>query len=445
MLQPSLFAAQSLLHEGQRAMTSERLLNMYAEAVPGGRQPVALRSVPGLIDKVQAGGGAVRAMLAGADGLYIVAGGTFSRWDGASLTELGVIVDGPATMARNTVGEIAVVAGGQYWIWDGTSIAAIPGTVYAEFGSVDYVDGYFVTTQLNGQRHSVSNLNNGKTLDALDFAAAEYRPDNLSRVISNGGIVWMMGESTIEPWNNTGGVDYPLTRIRSTITEKGLTRTDAAARMDNQVFWHGSDHSIYRTESFTPIRVSTHAVDASLEAHQETSCFTYQWQGHDFFVVRFPDRPAWVYDPATQAWHERRTGVSEDAWNVTATAFYDGNWYAGTRDGYLCAFGGNQDQGAELRREAISRNAALSGERFTVNNLDIRCEVGTGGKVVGSFSRDGGRTWSHERERSLGAVGHYDQRVQWRALGRGREFAARVWCTDDVSFAIYGGGVDISA
>ena len=426
-------------------MTSERLLNMFPEAVPAGRQPVTLRSVPGLVDKAQAGSGSVRAMLKGADGLYIVAGGTFSRWNGTSVTTLGTLPDAPATMARNNADEIAIVTGGQYWIWDGSSLTQIAGTVYSEFGSVDYVDGYFVTTQKGGQRHSISGINDGKSLGALDFAAAEHRPDNLTRVIANGGLVWMMGEDTIEPWSNTGGVDYPFSRIQSTVVEKGLARSQSAARMDNQVFWVGSDNKVYRSESFNPIRVSTHAVEATLAANREHSCFTYQHDGHDLFVVRFPNRPAWVYDAATQAWHERRSGVSEGAWDVTATAFYDGAWYAGTRTGHLCTFGGSQDQGAELRREAMSRNVTMGGNRFKVRNVDLRCDVGAGGKVVGSFSRDGGRTWSHERERSLGAVGEYDRRVQWRSLGQSREFAARVWCTDNVDFAIYGAGVDVAS
>ena len=59
MLNPVLFAAQSLLHEGQRAMTTERVVNMFPELIPRGRQPVTLRSVPGMLNKVNLGTGRV--------------------------------------------------------------------------------------------------------------------------------------------------------------------------------------------------------------------------------------------------------------------------------------------------------------------------------------------------------------------------------------------------
>ncbi len=117
--------------------------------------------------------------------------------------------------------------------------------------------------------------------------------------------------------------------------------------------------------------------------------------------------------------------------------FHEGTWYAGTSDGYLCTFGGSQDRGDTLRREATSQNWTEGGQRFVVSSFDVRCSAGAGGTVMSSYSKDGGRTFSEERTRSLGAVGEYGTRQRWRALGQAREFAFRLACSDNVDFAIF--------
>lgn len=38
------------------------------------------------------------------------------------------------------------------------------------------------------------------------------------------------------------------------------------------------------------------------------------------------------------------------------------------------------------------------------------------------ISRDGGKTWTYERSRSMGAIGEYNKRVIWRRLGRSARF-----------------------
>lgn len=441
MLTPTLFAAESALHEDQRAMTTERVVNMFAEAAPG-RQPVTLRSCPGLEHQKFLRRGRVWAMLSAHGYLYASVSGRLIRWDGTSAVDLGGISNARTTMAANLT-EVGIVAGENYYVWDGSALTQVSAGAFTSYGSIDYLDGYFILTQEGGQRFSVTGVNDGKTIDALDFSSADRSPDNLRKVLSSNGLLWLFGEETVEAWQNIGAADFPFSRLPNTIIEKGVRTAEEASVLDNTVFWLSPENRVYRNTEFTPTKISTHAVDVSLEGRSAV-CFPYQYDGHDFFVVRFTNRPAWVYDAATQSWHERATGAQLGPWEVTATAFHQGRWYAGTIDGNLCMFGGYQDRGQTLRREAISRNVTNGGNRFVVNHVDVRCEAGTGGNAMASFSRDGGRTFSVERQRSLGAVGKYGQRTQWRRLGQSREFAMKLACTDPVDFAIYGAGIELT-
>ncbi len=438
----TLFAAQSLHHEGQRAMTTERLVNMYPEASPGARLPVTLRSVPGLSQTGQFAAGRTWAMESTADGIYASVGGNLVLWNGSTFTTLGVLPNKATTMAWNG-SQLAIASGGTYYVWDGTSLTAPTGGVFEDVGSVDYVDGYIIRTELAGDdRFDLSALNDATTIDPLDFASAEARPDLLKRVLVFGGLIWLMGARTVEPWQNVGATDFPLTRMSTTVLEKGLRDTFESAKLDNTIFWNSDEGRAYRQSDFRPEKISTHAVDATLEGNSDACVFTYQWQGHDFYVIRFQDRAAWVFDAATMSWHERASGVDYGAWEVTATCHHDGKWYAGTKDGYLCTFTGYQDRGSEVMREATARNVSQGGDRFAVDTVDVRCDAGAGGTVMSSYSSDGGRTFSMERTRVLGAVGSYGTRTQWRALGQHREFAFRLACTDNVDFAIYEAGVN---
>lgn len=440
----TLFAAQSLLHEGQRSMTSERLVNLYPETSPRGRTPVTLRSTPGLSEVGQFQTGRVRAMESTSAGIYAAVNGYLCLWNGSAFSVLGEIAGGPATIAWNgaNAGQVAVVAGTRYWIWDGSTLSEVSSGAFTSYGSVAFVDGYFSLTESGGGRLTVTDLYDGKTLAADDVATAEHRPDNLIRVTTSGGMIWFMGERSIEPWQNVGAVDFPFSPLQSTVIEKGIRSAAEVAILDNTIFWNSSEPRVYRQNNFAPERVSTHAVEASMERHAtDVVSFAYQHEGHDWYVVRSEDRPAWVYDAATQSWHERSTGINYGPWEATASVFHDGQWYLGTADGYLCTLGGFQDRGSEMRREATTGVISNGGDTFEIDSLYARVEAGTGGTLMWQYSRDG-RVFERENFRSVGAAGNYRTQQRWRNLGQFTDFAFRLACTDNVDFAIYEAGIN---
>jgi hypothetical protein len=160
----------------------------------------------------------------------------------------------------------------------------------------------------------------------------------------------------------------------------------------------------------------------------------YQVRGHDFFVIRLNDKPAWVYDAATGVWHERSTSPTHKPWEVTATVHHNGVWYAGTQDGQLCTFGGYQDRGEELRREARSALLTNGGQEFTINTVDIHLEGS--GNLMMRYAADS-RIYGKERIKQFG--GTYAERCKFtRTFKQCHEISMMLACSDNTEFAIHG-------
>ena len=222
-----------------------------------------------------------------------------------------------------------------------------------------------------------------------------------------------------------------------------------------------------------PIR-SGPPVEVAISESTPTHCFTYSDEGHEFFVIRFSDRPAWVFDVKTRRWHERGSGPTWDAWEIIATARLDGVWYGVNTLGKIYSMSRtNDDAGVALSRMAQSNLLYRGGEFFTVHRFELLGEVGTSdipsdllldpdgnplsdpdgnpifeingtvldiGRAVTvalQVSRDGGLTWEPEIFRSFGKVGNYRQRATWNALGGSEQMAGRVIVTDKTDVNIY--------
>ena len=82
--------------------------------------------------------------------------------------------------------------------------------------------------------------------------------------------------------------------------------------------------------------------------------------------------------------------------------------------------------------------------------LQVDMETGTGTntgqgaapKLMLRYSNDGGHTWSNEKLASIGKIGQYGQRAQYRRLGVGRNRVWEISMTDPVKFAVLGSVVE---
>ena len=296
-----------------------RMVNLFAEAVPegsGGKEAGFLLRCPGLRLLATVGDGPIRGLWVTNGIAYVVSGSEFYSLNTSWVATLIGTVSGtgPVSMADNGT-QIFIACNPLSYIYNVSTLvfAQITDVDFPGAGSVGYLDGYFVFNEPDSQKFWVTSLLDGTSVDPLDFASAEGYPDNVIALIVDHREIFLFGTTSVEVWYDAGTPDFPLARIQGAFMEVGCEAAYSVAKLDNSVFWLGSDARgrgiVYRANGYTPTRISTNAVEYAIQSYGSISdaiAYTYQQDGHPFYVLIFPSAEAtWVYDVSTQLWHER--------------------------------------------------------------------------------------------------------------------------------------------
>jgi len=457
-----------------------RMVNLFPEATPdGGKTQGFLNRAPGLKYLQTIGDGPIRGLWAhqtnGAD-FYVASGTEFFKVDGLTNTptKLGDITGtGQVSIADNGT-QLFIACNPDAFIYDELTDTFqeitdpdFPGAV-----TVGYLDGYFVFNEPDSQRMWVTALLNGLDVSPLDFASAEGSPDGIVSLNVDHREVWVFGTDSVEVWYDAGLQDFPLQRIQGAFNEIGCVAAFSVAKLDNGLFWLGCDARgqgiVYRANGYTGTRVSTHAIEYAIQSYGNISdaiAYTYQQDGHAFYVLTFPSANAtWVYDVATQAWHER-AGWSNGSFTrhrsncqcnfqgeIVVGDYENGNIYTLDLDTYADN-GGVQKWLRSWRALPTGTNNL---KRSAQHSLQLDCESGVGlnngqgsePQVMLRWSDDGGHTWSNEHWANMGKIGQFFRRVFWRRLGMTLKLRDRVYevsGTDPVKIAIMGAQLDVTA
>jgi hypothetical protein len=487
-----------------------RMINLFPEVIPeGGKEPGFLNRAPGLKLQRSVGTGPIRALWShqtnGAD-FYVVSGTEVYKMTSLTATpvKLGDVADGgPVSIADNGTQLFFACNGPSYIYNEATNeFKQITDPDFPGAATVGYLDGYFVFNEPNSQRIWVTALLDGTSIDPLDFASAEGSPDGLVAVNIDHREAWLFGTDSVEVWYDVGGTDFPLQRIQGAFNEIGCVAAFSIAKLDNSLYWLGTDARgqgiVYKANGYAGQRVSTHAIEYAIAQYGNISdalAYTYQQEGHGFYVLTFPSANAtWVYDAATQAWHER-AGLVNGAFTrhrsncqcnfggeTVVGDFENGNIYTFDLDVY-------SDNG-QAQKWLRSWRALPTGQnnlkRTAHHSLQLDAETGVGlngltndtnvflvteaednlitesGDFILSsitqipieppqamlrWSDDGGHTWSSEHWTSMGRIGEYGHRTIWRRLGMTLKLRDRVYevsGTDPVKIAIVGAELQAS-
>lgn len=467
------FVGQSVQDSGNVAVNPARLINCYREPVVGqGRSQYVLQSVLGqtLLDDL--GAVPVRAMgrgngknwVAGNSALYELAGA-------GTVTSRGAIADDSETQIDGNYTDVTVTAGNNYYVWDGSTISQPTTKTFTDVGSHFYVGGYTVLLEDGGKRFQWSALADAGTLDASHFASADKSDDNLLRGFEVQGQALLMCERSAELWAITGDGTTAFSFVTS--WNRGLRARNLATKFDDTLFYVGDDNNVYLGIGSGALDITTPAINTALIENTPTHCFYYEDRGHKFCVIRFSDRPAWVFDVKMQEWHERAEGADDGAFRAVASIEGD-TWQVGNDDGEIHSLSRvNLDLNQPLRRTAISSPIYLGDRKFIVSKLEISARVGeelideaieyalsaggvdvlevdTGfgllveslpagereGELSLQVSKDGGRTFGAAKSRTLGTQGDYDRRMIWRQMGQAQQFCIKVLVDEPRDFQL---------
>lgn len=444
---------------------AQRSINLFPVLDQMGKEIAAMYSAPGKSLFATTNIDPVRGVFSSVNGrAFCVSGSSLYEIDSAGTTTIRGTLESSSeniTIAENGT-QLAICDSEFLYILTYSSNvfakvtdADLPSSV----GYLTYLDGYFIVVQNNTGRFYISALNDGTSWDALDFATAESSPDNLKACVSAAGQLWLFGDLTTEIWSNTGDT-FPFRRISGAKMDVGVLAHHSIVEIDNSIIWVGKDKFgqglVYKAQGFTPARISTTPVERFIQQAEnpdEITAYAYQDEGHVFYVLTGEGlETSLVYDLTTDQWHERAYlnelgNYETDIASCHMFAF--GKHLVGDRRNgsiYQLSMNFYTDGSEELCRERIYTHLSDEGKKIRYNSLEIGFETGVGLQsgqgsaplVSLSLSKDGARTWIDCGDGSIGAVGQYQTKVQFRRLGVAEIMTFKLRVTDPVKVAITG-------
>lgn len=434
----------------------EALINLFVEQVesPNGKAQFTLLPTPGLLLKATLPQSPGRGILTQNSRTFAVAGIGAYELGGlpgtVTVTQLGSMSQdsNPATISTNGEAghQVLFISGGFGYIYDLDSTDFSDVLTGATFG--DYLDGYFLALDDGTATLKWSALLDGTDWDDLDVLQRETSGDKWIAMVVFERQILLLGSQTSDVYANTGDADNPFAIIDGASIQAGIRAPFSLQLLGGKPVWLGASTEgdgivLMMREGYTPTRVSNHAVEFAIQGYDtitDAVAFTYQSQGHSFYVLNFPtEEKTWVYDDRLGpqlGWHERGEwdpdAMSYGAYRPQYHAFADGLHLVLDREsGAVYQMSDTipfEADGAGIRRLRRSPFVWKENKFIRHQRVELIIEPGTAPltgqgsdpQAMLRYSDDGGQTWSDERDASSGAIGNYSARLQWYRLGMGR-------------------------
>lgn len=344
----------------------------------------------------------------------------------------------------------------------GATFALISDPAWTGATRVDYIDTFVVWNQ-PGTRNFGSTLSNQiLPLDSTYVAGKVGWPDQLQSIIVNRELIMLAGLLKSELWYNNGGALFPFARLPGTYIEHGLVAKYSIASADVNIYWLSKDLQgqgivLRQRGNETTKRISNYALEFAIREMYASGVditdavgYTYQADGHLFYVLNFPSgNQTWVWDESMadpnlgwsqRCWVDGQGNFNRDR-GILGASFYGKNvcidWQNGTlyqqsATAYVDTVGGQDYPITYLRtfphlmlgtdprsgQGSPSNGHIVQHERFAINAECGNASPGVVPKFMLRWSDDRGKSWGNAIPLVAGAQGEYDARPDARALGQ---------------------------
>jgi hypothetical protein len=398
-----------------------------------------------------------------AEVLYKICGTSLYRVSAAgAYTSLGSVSGTGRAVFADDGSNLYFTAGGSLYIYDGSTVATVTQSVVSNPRSIAYINRQFIITGDNGL-FGTSDVADGETYNALNYAEAETQPDPIIRAYVFTQYLYLLGGKSIESWYNSGEGNPPFNRQDTALVNVGCSSTWGVCSTDQYLYWLGDDRKFYRATggSFQPI--STLSISNALEAMSTVNdCILsgFVMDGQDFVLAVFPtENKSYLYSETYNYWVVLAAGtnIPGDRWYGNAVInCYGKNLVADHRNGNVYELDKDTytDNGdARLRIRVLpSFTSALIGQpgkRITVGQIRLNIQRGMGlatGQgsepvLMCQMSNDGGHTYAGETWVDMGVMGDYLAPVDYFDFSTGYEIRARIMCSDPVPLSLFDGVV----
>jgi hypothetical protein len=462
------YTARSVIADAQRC------LNLYPESNPqDAPTPVCHYPTPGLRLLATAPiGGVVRGLYRFSNGLGLIAVvGNKVYYVSPSwvFTTLGTIGTSTGLVSMADNGTTVVLVDGSasgYTIDMGTNaFATISDAAFFGADRVEFLDTFLLFNKPGTPQFYTTTSGVVTPFDATYFANKVGYADPLVGIAIIHREIWLIGQLTTEVWYNTGASAFPFERLPGTFIEQGCVAKFSIAKADTSVFWLSQNLQgeliVLQGENYQAKRVSTHAIESAWAGYptvSDATAFTYQQQGHLFYVLTFPTADkTWCYDMATGLWHERAytgpDGLSEARHLANCHAYCYNTNVVGSRlgDGKIYAFDSAvfTDNTIPILRRRSFPHLLADGKRVIYRQLVADMEVGTDTNLSDSplvslrWSDTRGQTWGNPVTGSLGQTNQYLTSIQWQRLGMSRDRVFELFWSSNVRTALQGAFIQL--
>lgn len=447
------FGSQSYQHESSQ-LSSQRMVNCFLEKqAEGSKSPIAVIRTPGIetvttLPKTPIRGGLEHkgvAYFVSGDGLYSVNNGSY--------VYIGEIPGSDRVKMISNGSQLGILSAQDLYVYE-TTLAKVTDPGFGGAIDMTYSDLFGVFVSPDSADFFISNpgavpFPDLTDYDALDSATAEAQPGNIVAIGTDHRELIVFKEKHGEIWANTGNADFTFQAVPNAFIELGCIARDSLAKADNTIYWLANDMTVRKLNGYTPVRVSTHAIEniiTKMSARSDAVAFTHPFNGHLFYVLTFPvENRTFVLDITTGLWHERETDGKE--WRANSYVYAGDTHYVGdSLTGKIGQLSGTEytDFGDVHRVEVISPPIHKDGAQLFFKRLHIDFEMGAGlatgqgsdPQVMLQWSDDGGKTWSSEYWRSIGKVGQYSNRAVWHRLGSSNSRVFKLTFSDPSPFTM---------
>lgn len=368
--------------------------------------------------------------------------------------------------------QLLFVSGDTAYCYDLESHVLAP--VVSGASSAGFIDSYFVVLDASTSTLKVSESFEGFLWDATQVYQRSRAGDKWLAMAVTSNNIWLIGSQTGEVWVGTGNADNRFQPYTPVFIETGVLASDTMIRVSGDtMIWVAQDKDgagyVVKTNGYAPEKVSTSAVDHAIQNLSSTSdgsAFSYQQDGHTFYVLSFPTaHMTWVFDLSTGEWHRR------GYWDPDLMAFrvYRPQCHAfafGAIQGLGLALVGDRASGVVasmhprygtdidgvvIRRVRQCPHVTNKDEEVTFDRLQLDMDVGQGlavgqgsdPTIMLSYSNDSGNTWGYELWRCAGRQGDYRIQVAWSRLGTAKQRVFRLVVTDPIPWRLVGAWLEL--
>jgi len=409
-----------------------KLSNMYIVENPISLSGVSYVSRPSLsVHSSIASGSIVRGIYCqdgqGRTDVYIVIDTSLYLLNGVnSYTRLGTIDGTDLCSFASTIYHTAVVSSGNLYLYDGTTLTNVTIPDSLKVSDVTSLDNYFIISIVDSNKFYWVTPGS-TTIDPLNFESAERSPDDIVTMASIGDEMWVVGQSTVEIFTDSGDVASPFTRIAGRVYTTGCVDKNSLTRCNKNslpcLIWVTPTKEVMLAQGI-PSRISNESVEELLKLSSNFTSWTFRTNRHDFYVLT-TDHETLVFDITIGTWY-RWSSYLKETWDASIGLQVNDIIYCANNKGNVIYSLSNE------RVDASSDYIVceLSGFIPNTTNNSVVCQAVTlflnygytpdytdGPLIEMRWSDDSGANWIPYYQKSLGLKGEYEATSRFRSLG----------------------------